>query len=74
MDPWASLVDAGLKLVETLANRHCADADPSVAPAQWIERDPRTGREYLKLPMPEPETVQRLAQALGGLLAGLSRR
>jgi superfamily II DNA or RNA helicase len=74
VDPWASLVDAGLKLVETLANRHCADGDPSVAPAQWIERDPRTGREYLKLPMPEPETVQRLAQALGGLLAGLSRR
>jgi hypothetical protein len=38
-----------------------------------IERDPRTGRDVLKIPLPQPQTVQRLADALGGLLSGLRR-
>jgi superfamily II DNA/RNA helicase len=33
-----------------------------------IERDAKTGRTYLKLPVPEPETVRRLAELLGGLI------
>jgi hypothetical protein len=32
------------------------------------------GKSYLKLPVPEPETVQRLADVLAGLLAELGRR
>ncbi|HUG23968.1 DEAD/DEAH box helicase [Piscinibacter sp.] len=68
-DPWAPLIDAGLELVQTLArgNGHAGER-----PA-WIERDPHTGRDILKLPVPEPDTVKRLAEALGGLLAGLRR-
>jgi superfamily II DNA or RNA helicase len=69
-DPWAALVDAGLELVEMLTRSHNADpAEPGMA----IERDPRTGRAVLKIPLPQPQTVQRLADALGGLLAGLRR-
>lgn len=38
-----------------------------------FERNPQTGGDVLKLPLPEPQTVQRLADALSGLLAGLRR-
>ena len=69
-DPWAGLIDAGLQLVEALVQRN---TDPTGQPSAWIERDPGTGRDVLKLPMPEPQTVQRLADALGGLLARLRR-
>jgi hypothetical protein len=69
-DPWAALLDAGLELVEALARRGGADSGELLA---TIERDPRTGRDVLRLPLPQPQTVQRLADALGGLLAGLRR-
>ncbi|OGA13556.1 MAG: hypothetical protein A3H32_13000 [Betaproteobacteria bacterium RIFCSPLOWO2_02_FULL_63_19] len=74
-DPWASLVDAGLKLVESLAAPRTGDERQARASAEsWLETDPRTGRTYLKLPAPEPETLQRLAGALSALLAGLRPR
>ena len=38
-----------------------------------IEHDPATGGQVLKLPLPQPQTVQRLAQALGGWLDALQR-
>ncbi|MBS4095359.1 MAG: DEAD/DEAH box helicase [Sulfuricella sp.] len=67
-DPWGPLLDAGLKLVETLAA-----AQSGATPASlWLEHDPHSGKPYLKIPVPEPETVQRLASALQGLLAGLA--
>jgi hypothetical protein len=40
----------------------------------WIETDERTGKSYFKLPVPEPAVVQRLADALAGLLGGAGRR
>ena len=74
-DPWATLVDAGLKLVESLAAPQSGDARAApAAPESWLETDPQTGRTYLKLPAPAPETLQRLAGALATLLAGLRQR
>ncbi len=74
-DPWASLVDAGLKLVESLAAPRSDDGrDARAVPESWLETDPQTGRTYLKLPAPEPETLQRLAGALATLLEGLRQR
>ncbi len=67
-DPWGPLLDAGLKLVESLA---AAQAGGAASP--WLENDPATGKSYLKIPVPQPETVARLAGALQGLLAGLKR-
>ena len=69
-DPWAALVDAGLELVELLTRSRSGDA---TEPGMAIERDPRNGRDVLKIPLPQPQTVQRLADALGGLLSGLRR-
>ena len=50
------------------------DWQTRLRPFAWIERDPVSGRDYLKLPVPQPQTAQRLAEALGSLLAGLPRR
>jgi Helicase conserved C-terminal domain len=66
-DPWAPLVEAGLQLVQTLADasRH--------SDSKLVQVDETTGQRYLKLPLPEPAAVQRLAEGLAGLLAGLRR-
>lgn len=75
---WAPLLSAGLKLVETLTaaapstNGGGNGREKTVA-GSWIETDAQTGRSYLKLPMPEPQVVQQLSDALSRLIAGLGR-
>ena len=74
-DPWATLVDAGMKLVESLAApRSGQGTEARTAPESWLETDSKTGRTFLKLPAPAPETLQHLAGALSPLLAGLRQR
>ncbi|MHB1125153.1 MAG: DEAD/DEAH box helicase [Ramlibacter sp.] len=70
-DPWTPLLDAGLALARSLMRGDAAGAMATTGAA--VERDPATGRDFLKIPVPQPQTVQRLAQALGDLLAGLQR-
>jgi hypothetical protein len=69
-DPWAPLLEAGVSLIAELGRRS-ADRDAAAVP--WIERDEATGRDCLKLPLPEPATLDRIAQALGALAAALRR-
>ncbi|HSW08921.1 DEAD/DEAH box helicase [Aquabacterium sp.] len=70
-DPWAPLLEAGLRWVESLAQ---PGTDPGRSPAgPRISTDPRTGQRSLTLPLPDPATVQRLAEGLAGLLAQLRR-
>jgi superfamily II DNA/RNA helicase len=73
-DPWAELLDAGLKLIETFATEQGGNAiaEPATS-AQWIETDPHTGKSYMKLPIPEPDKVRRVTEALSGLIASLKR-
>jgi hypothetical protein len=71
-DPWTPLLNAGLALITELARR--GGGNPDAAPTAWIERDAATGREYLKLPLPHPEALQRAAQVLGTLAAALRQR
>ncbi|MEO8007140.1 MAG: DEAD/DEAH box helicase [Betaproteobacteria bacterium] len=74
LDPWGPLIDVGLKLVETLTAASASNgAKENGASPRWIETDTRTGQTFLKLPVPEPATVQRLADALSGFLSGLRR-
>ena len=69
-DPWAALVDAGLQLLDAISPR---DASSSNGLGASIERDHATGRDTLRIPLPQPETLARLVQAVGGLLACLPR-
>lgn len=66
-NPWQALVQVGAQFVAALAA-----ADNPDAPAHpWIERDPTTGVQSLKIPLPPPETARQLANVLSALADGL---
>jgi superfamily II DNA or RNA helicase len=68
-DPWGALVEVGSQLLAALASGH----DASAPSHPWVEQDARTGSRHLKIPMPPPETANRLADALGALAQALRR-
>ena len=63
VDPWAAILEAGAALLQGLASaRSAGGALPGTAPIA-IERDPVTGQASVRLPLPEPAVLQRLAKA-----------
>lgn len=66
--PWDALLEVGLSLAAALQD----DGAGPASSHDWIERDPATGARRLVIPVPPAETVQRLADALGGIAAALS--
>jgi hypothetical protein len=72
MDPWTGLLQAGLELLGRLAAPADSSERTGRAPLPFErERDERTGQTYLKIRMPEPAVVDRVADALQALLASL---
>ncbi|MGB8398319.1 DEAD/DEAH box helicase [Bradyrhizobium sp.] len=69
-DPWQALMQVGAQFVAALA----AANNPTAAAHPWIERDPATGAQSLKMPLPAPETARQLANALSALADGLRGR
>jgi len=63
-NPWAPLLEVGLQFLGSLASA----GQPGQAPSPFVETDPNSGRAYLKLPVPEPAALQRLADTLRDLL------
>ena len=63
----ASLVEAGLKFLESLTR----GSEPKLG--SLITRDKETNRPHLSIPLPESVTEQRLTQMLGGLLEAFRR-
>nr|UOZ97006.1 RNA polymerase-associated protein RapA [Cupriavidus sp.] len=59
-DPWQALTQIGAELVAALS----AAGSPSASDHPWIERDSRTGKQSLRLPLPPPETASKIADAL----------
>lgn len=66
-DPWQALAQIGAQFVAALT----AANDPGAAAHPWIERDPGTGAQSLKIPVPPPETARQLANVLSALADGL---
>ena len=63
-DPWAAILEAGAALLQGLASARAAGgASPGAAPIT-IERDPVTGQASVRLPLPDPAVLQKLAKAL----------
>jgi hypothetical protein len=73
-DSWASLLSAGLKLVESLTAASGGNGDGAAgAGSRWIETDAETGRAYVKLPVPDAQVLQTLGDALSRLLSSLAK-
>ena len=72
-NPWAPLLQAGLQLAQVLSAVSNGGTSPSASSASWVERDARTGRQYLRLPLPDPGAVQALATALSRLMETIAR-
>ncbi|MBS3916573.1 MAG: DEAD/DEAH box helicase [Sulfuritalea sp.] len=68
-DPWQVLTQLGAQLVAALG----AAGNPAAPAHPWIERDPDTGAQSLKLPLPPPETAGKIADVLS-MLANTLRR
>jgi ERCC4-related helicase len=62
-DPWQALAQVGAQFITALA----AANDSGPATHLWIERDPISGAQSLKIPLPAPETAKQLANALSAL-------
>jgi len=68
-DPWAPLLAMGQSLLAQLAG---AAASPEASPL--VQRDAQTGRQYLRLPLPEPALLRQLADAIQVLNGGGGER
>ncbi|MDX1252070.1 MAG: DEAD/DEAH box helicase family protein [Gammaproteobacteria bacterium] len=66
-DPWQALMQVGAQLVSALG----AASNPAAPAHPWIERDPSTGVQSLKVPLPSPETAGRIADVLSMLASTL---
>ena len=66
-DPWQVLLQVGTQFVAALA----AANGPDAIAHPWVERDPATGVQSLKIPLPSPETAMQLANALSTLADSL---
>ena len=76
-DSWAAVLDAGAQWLSRLAAAAALPAEGEAAPSeqyQGLEIDPRTGRRYLRLPVPDPRALAKLADALSALLASANER
>jgi hypothetical protein len=69
-EPWSGLLQFGVELVSALSSSN----DGAAAAHPWVERDPATGARSLKLPLPPPDTVRRLADALSAISDALLRK
>ena len=66
-DPWQALLQVGAQFVAAMA----AANDPTAPAHPWIERDPATGVQNLKMPLPPPEMAKQLANAFSALADSL---
>ncbi len=62
-DPWAAILEAGAALLQGLAASRGADGALAARAPIAIERDPVTGQASVRLPLPDPAVLQRLAKA-----------
>jgi len=70
---WATLVQSGLAWLEQLAAVSAASQGGPADGLRFVHRDPQSGEDYLRIPMPRPETLDRVLQTIGALLNRFKR-
>ncbi len=73
---WADVVTAGMSLLDKFGQALATgkpgrqpDAGPGL-PSEMVTRDEQTGQPFLKLPLPEPETMQKVVELFAALTKG----
>jgi len=72
-DPWAGLLQTGLTLLEQLAVASRTPPDERPAGLSVVQRDPQTGQDYLRIPVPSADVLDRALQAIGAVLDRFKR-
>jgi superfamily II DNA or RNA helicase len=68
-DPWAAVVQTGLALLEEVAAAsRASQSGPARDGLRFVQRDPATGQEYLRIPLPSAEVLDRAIDAVAQLL------
>ncbi len=68
---WTDVVTAGMSLLDKLGQALATSQSDTQGPAnQLIARDEQTGQSYLKLPLPEPQQMQKIVDLFGALTRG----
>jgi superfamily II DNA or RNA helicase len=76
-NPWGSLLQAGMKLVQQLAEaqrpagRSGNGQTSALPPTVRVARDAETGEDYVRLPLPPPQVLDQALQAFGKLLEAM---
>jgi hypothetical protein len=65
---WAAVVQAGVALLEQLAAASHAPRDGRAEGLRFVHRDPQTGEDYLRIPVPGPEVLDHVLQTIGALV------
>ena len=72
-DVWAPLIQTGLTLLEQFADALRPAAASGRTGLSLVHRDPTTGQDYLRIPVPKQEVLDRVLQSIGALLAQSDR-
>ncbi|MGI9301970.1 MAG: DEAD/DEAH box helicase [Gammaproteobacteria bacterium] len=74
-NPWQPLLELGQQFVSSFVERaRGTDEAGNGSTHHWIDKNPETGQPYLRIPVPDPQTVSRLADALGAVLKSMDNQ
>jgi len=65
---WDALVQTGVALLEQLAAASQAPGESRADGLRFVHRDPQTGEDYLRIPMPSPQVVDQVLRTIGTLV------
>jgi superfamily II DNA or RNA helicase len=72
-DVWAPVIQTGLTLLEQFADALRPSATSGRTGLSLVHRDPHTGQDYLRIPMPKRDVLDRVLQSIGAFLAQSDR-
>ena len=61
---WAAVVQTGVALLEQLAAASHAARDSGAEGLRFVHRDPQTGEDYVRIPVPSPEVLDHVLQTI----------